>query len=240
MFYWFAKTLVLGPLARLLFRPWARGLENVPNKGAAIIASNHLSVSDSLFLPVLVPRPITFLAKKEYFTGKGFKGALTRRFFLLANQLPMDRAGGAASLQSLEAGQIALTEGRLLGIYPEGTRSPDGRMYRGKVGVARLAFETGLPIIPVAMIGTDKVQPIGRRIPRIRRVGMIVGTPIAVEKGDVHDRAALRALTDEVMRSIQRLSGQEYVDRYAADVKAELEQARKPRRPGSRRAGGDG
>ncbi|WP_394160576.1 lysophospholipid acyltransferase family protein [Galactobacter valiniphilus] len=222
MFYWFAKTFVVGPLACLFFRPWVRGMHHIPAEGAAIIASNHLSVSDSIFLPVMVPRPISFLAKKEYFTGKGLKGALKRRFFLLANQLPMDRAGGEASLKSLEAGEVALREGRLLGIYPEGTRSPDGRMYRGKIGVARLAIETGLPIIPVAMIGTDKVQPIGKVIPHLRRVGIIVGEPIEVAKGDIQNRAALRELTDRVMRDIQRLSGQEYVDRYAADVKAEI------------------
>lgn len=221
VFYWFAKTFVVAPLCRVLFRPWVRGLENVPTVGGAIIASNHLSVSDSVILPVLCPRPISFLAKKEYFTGNGMKGLLTRRFFLAANQLPMDRTGGTASLKSLDSGRIALTEGKLLGIYPEGTRSPDGRLYRGKVGVARLALETGLPIIPVAMIGTDRMQPIGQRIPSLRRVGMIVGEPIPGRTADITDQAAMRELTDQVMASIQRLSGQEYVDRYAQDVKDE-------------------
>lgn len=174
-----------------------------------------------MILPVLCPRPISFLAKKEYFTGKGFTGWLKRRFFLAANQLPMDRAGGTASLRSLDSGRMALTQGRLLGIYPEGTRSPDGRLYRGKIGVARLALETGLPVIPVAMIGTDRMQPIGQRIPSLRRVGMIVGEPLPVERGAITDQAAVRALTDQIMASIQRLSGQEYVDRYASDVKGE-------------------
>lgn len=227
LFYWFAKTFVVAPLTRALFRPWVRGLEHVPAQGAAILASNHLSVSDSIFLPVMVPRPITFLAKQDYFTGPGFKGWLTKTFFKLSHQLPMDRSGGAASQASLDLAATVLTEGRLLGIYPEGTRSPDGQLYRGKVGVARLAVAGGIPIIPVAMIGTDKVQPIGRRVPSIRRVGMIIGEPIEVAKGDVMDRERLRALTDEVMRRIQRLSGQHYVNRYAADVKAELAEAAK-------------
>lgn len=226
VFYWFAKTFIVAPLCKLLFRPWVRGLEHLPAQGAAIIASNHLSVADSVILPVLCPRPISFLAKKEYFSGPGVKGAIVRRFFLLARQLPMDRAGGSASLRSLEAGHVALKEGRLLGIYPEGTRSPDGRLYRGKVGVARLALETGLPIIPVAMIGTDRMQPIGQRLPSLRRVGMIVGEPIPGRVGDIKDQAALRELTDHVMGTIQRLSGQEYVDRYATVVKAELEAER--------------
>src|SRR3954465_15737604 len=172
------KRIFLGPVIRLLFRPWVKGLDNISSQGAAIIASNHLSFSDSIFMPLMVRRPVVFLAKAEYFMGKGIKGRLTAAFFRLTNQLPMDRSGGAASASSLLAGADALSQGGLLGIYPEGTRSPDGRLYRGKTGVAKLALHTGVPVIPAAMIGTKKVQPIGRRIPNIRRVGTIIGKPL--------------------------------------------------------------
>ena len=224
MFYWFMKTFVLGPVLRLLFRPWVKGLDNVPAEGAAILASNHLSFSDSIFMPVMVPRPVAFLAKSEYFTGTGIKGRLTAAFFRLTNQLPMDRSGGAASAQSLNAGMDVLRKGSLLGIYPEGTRSPDGRLYRGKVGVARLALQARVPVIPVAMIGTDKVQPIGKRVPNIRRIGMIFGEPLDFSRyyGMEDDRLIQRSVTDEIMYELMRLSGQEYVDEYAAAVKLRL------------------
>ncbi|WP_026538791.1 lysophospholipid acyltransferase family protein [Arthrobacter sp. 9MFCol3.1] len=224
MFYWFTKTFVLGPVLRLLFRPWVKGLDNVPAEGAAILASNHLSFSDSIFMPVMVPRPVAFLAKSEYFTGTGIKGRLTAAFFRLTNQLPMDRSGGAASAQSLNAGMDVLKNGSLLGIYPEGTRSPDGRLYRGKVGVARLALQARVPVIPVAMIGTDKVQPIGKRVPNIRRIGMIFGEPLDFSRyyGMEDDRLIQRSVTDEIMYELMRLSGQEYVDEYAAAVKLRL------------------
>jgi 1-acyl-sn-glycerol-3-phosphate acyltransferase len=218
------KTFVLGPVLRLLFRPWVKGLDNVPADGAAILASNHLSFSDSIFMPVMVPRPVAFLAKSEYFTGTGIKGRLTAAFFRLTNQLPMDRSGGAASAQSLNAGMDVLKKGSLLGIYPEGTRSPDGRLYRGKVGVARLALQARVPVIPVAMIGTDKVQPIGKRVPNIRRIGMIFGEPLDFSRyyGMEDDRLIQRSVTDEIMYELMRLSGQEYVDEYAAVVKLRL------------------
>jgi 1-acyl-sn-glycerol-3-phosphate acyltransferase len=218
------KTFVLGPVLRLLFRPWVKGLDNVPAEGAAILASNHLSFSDSIFMPVMVPRPVAFLAKSEYFTGTGIKGRLTAAFFRLTNQLPMDRSGGAASAQSLNAGMDVLKKGSLLGIYPEGTRSPDGRLYRGKVGVARLALQARVPVIPVAMIGTDKVQPIGKRVPNIRRIGMIFGEPLDFSRyyGMEDDRLIQRSVTDEIMYELMRLSGQEYVDEYAAVVKLRL------------------
>lgn len=215
------KTFVLGPVLKLLFRPWVKGLDNVPAEGAAILASNHLSFSDSIFMPVMVPRPVVFLAKSEYFTGTGIKGRLTAAFFRLTNQLPMDRSGGAASAQSLNAGMDVLKGGSLLGIYPEGTRSPDARLYRGKVGVARLALQARVPVIPVAMIGTDKVQPIGKRMPNIRRIGMIFGEPLDFSRyyGMEDDRLIQRSVTDEIMYELMRLSGQEYVDEYAAVVK---------------------
>lgn len=218
------KTFVLGPVLKTLFRPWVKGLDNVPAEGAAILASNHLSFSDSIFMPLMVPRPVVFLAKSEYFTGKGIKGKLTAAFFRLTNQLPMDRSGGAASAQSLDAGMQVLKNGSLLGIYPEGTRSPDARLYRGKVGVARLALKARVPVIPVAMIGTDKVQPIGKRVPNIRRIGMIFGEPLDFSRyyGMEDDRLIQRSVTDEIMYALMRLSGQEYVDEYAAAVKLRL------------------
>jgi len=224
VFYWFMKTFVLGPVLKTLFRPWVKGLDNVPAEGAAILASNHLSFSDSIFMPLMVPRPVVFLAKSEYFTGKGIKGRLTATFFRLTNQLPMDRSGGAASALSLNAGMDVLKNGSLLGIYPEGTRSPDSRLYRGKVGVARLALQARVPVIPVAMIGTDKVQPIGKRMPNIRRIGMIFGEPLDFSRyyGMEDDRLIQRSVTDEIMYELMRLSGQEYVDEYAAVVKLRL------------------
>ena len=218
------KRIFLGPVLRLLFRPWVKGLDNVPAQGAAIIASNHLSFSDSIFMPLMVRRPVVFLAKSEYFTGTGVKGRLTAMFFRLTNQLPMDRSGGAASAVSLSAGMDVLTNGGLPGIYPEGTRSPDARLYRGKVGVAKLALQAGVPVVPVAMIGTDKVQPIGKRMPNIRRIGMIFGAPLDFSQyaDQADDRLVQRKVTDEIMFELMRLSGQEYVDEYAAVVKLRL------------------
>ena len=221
-FYWSARTFVVSPITRLLFRPWVKSRANVPETGGAILASNHLSFSDSVFMPALLDRQVHFLAKMEYFTGSGVKGWVTRRFFEAANQLPMDRSGGAASLRSLDAGLDALRAGKLLGIYPEGTRSPDGRLHRGKIGVAKLALAAGVPVVPIAMIGTDHVQPIGRTVPTIRRVGVIFGEPLDFShlREQAQDIAVLRQVTDEIMEAIRRLSGQEYVDLYAADVKA--------------------
>lgn len=233
------KRIFLGPAVRTLFRPWVKGLDNIPSEGAAIIASNHLSFSDSIFMPLMVPRPVIFLAKSEYFTGTGLKGRLTALFFRLTNQLPMDRSGGAASAASLEAGMDVLTHGGLLGIYPEGTRSPDSRLYRGKVGVARLALQAGVPVIPVAMIGTDKVQPIGQRLPNIRRIGMIFGKPLDFSRyaGMADDRLIQRSVTDEIMYELMRLSGQEYVDEYASVVKLRL--AGKAEAQGGQQQGGE-
>lgn len=221
MAYFILKTFVLGPLLKLLFRPWVRGMENIPSNGAAILASNHLSFSDSIFLPLQVRRPVVFLAKSEYFTGKGIKGALVRWFFKSTGQLPIDRSGGKASEASLNTGLGVLAQGLLLGIYPEGTRSPDGRLYRGRTGIARMVLEAKVPVIPVAMIDTEKVQPIGKRLPRIRRVGIVVGEALDFSRFDgmEGDRVVLRAVTDEIMYELKKLSGQEYVDLYASSVK---------------------
>ncbi|MFM6971145.1 MAG: lysophospholipid acyltransferase family protein [Rhodoluna sp.] len=221
MAYFILKTFVLGPLLRVLFRPWVRGMENIPATGPVILASNHLSFSDSIFLPLQTRRPVVFLAKSEYFTGKGIKGALTRWFFKSTGQLPLDRSGGKASEASLNTGLSVLGQGQVLGIYPEGTRSPDGKLYRGRTGIARMVLEAKVPVIPVAMIDTEKVQPIGKRLPRIRRIGIVVGTPLNFSRFDgmEGDRIVLRAVTDEIMYELRKLSGQEYVDAYASSVK---------------------
>ena len=219
--YWFLKHFVIGPWLRVLFRPWVEGLENLPAKGPAILASNHLSFSDSFFLPSVTPRPITFLAKSDYFTGRGFKGWFSRMFFTGVGQVPVDRSGGRASEAAITTGERILRSGRLLGIYPEGTRSPNGTMYRGKTGLARMALEAQVPIIPVAMINTYEIQPPGTVRPRLRRVGVRIGEPLDFSRyfGLEDDRFVLRSVTDEVMYALMSLSGQEYVDMYASRAK---------------------
>jgi 1-acyl-sn-glycerol-3-phosphate acyltransferase len=228
MAYFILKNFLLGPILKALFRPWVRGIENIPTSGAVILASNHLSFSDSIFLPLQSRRPVVFLAKSEYFTGKGVKGALTRWFFKATGQLPIDRSGGKASEASLNTGLKVLGQGQVLGIYPEGTRSPDGRLFRGRTGIARMALEAKVPVVPVAMIDTEKVQPIGRRLPRIRRIGIIVGEPLDFSRFDgmEGDRVVLRAVTDEIMYELMKLSGQEYVDTYASTMKEKRARAR--------------
>ena len=232
MFYWIIKYLALGPLLRLIFRPWVEGEDNVPSEGPVILASNHLSFSDSLFMPLVIERRVTFLAKSDYFHGRGIKGRLTAGFFKSAGQLPVDRSGGRASEAALTTGLRVLSEGGLLGIYPEGTRSPDGRLYRGKTGVARMALEGKAPVIPVAMIGTDKVQPIGKRLPRMGRVGVRFGKPLDFSRYDgmEGDRFILRSITDQIMYELMEIGGQEYVDIYAAKAKADLAEAKRASR----------
>jgi 1-acyl-sn-glycerol-3-phosphate acyltransferase len=222
VFYWLVKNLVLGPILLRVFRPWVKGLDQVPTDGAAILASNHLSFIDSVFLPLVLRRPVTFLAKSEYFTGRGVKGWLVRQFFRASGQLPIDRSGGKASEDALNTGIAVLREGKLLGIYPEGTRSPDGRMYRGRTGIARMALDANVPVIPVAMIDTDKVMPIGKSMPTVMRVGVVFGRPLDFSRfqGYENDRFVLRALTDEIMYELAGISGQEYVDEYASGHRA--------------------
>ena len=219
--YWFLKHFVIGPWLRVLFRPWVEGLENLPTKGPAILASNHLSFSDSFFLPLVAPRPITFLAKSDYFTGRGIKGWFSKLFFTGVGQVPVDRSGGRASEAAIVTGERILHSGALLGIYPEGTRSPNGTMYRGKTGLARMALEAKVPIIPVAMINTFEIQPPGTVRPRLRRVGVRFGEPLDFSRyeGLEDDRFILRSVTDEVMYALMSLSGQEYVDMYASRAK---------------------
>lgn len=222
MLYWFLKWFVVGPPLRLLWWPWTEGKEHVPADGGAILASNHISFSDSIFLPLLLRRRVTFLAKSEYFTGTGIKGALVRWFFKGVGQVPIDRSGGRASEAAIVTGVRILREGKLLGIYPEGTRSPDGRLYRGRTGVARMAIDAQVPVVPVAMINTFWIQPTGKVLPRLgRRVGVRFGTPIDTTRfeGQSGDVAVLRQLTDEITDALRTLGGQEFVDIYATKAK---------------------
>jgi 1-acyl-sn-glycerol-3-phosphate acyltransferase len=211
----------MGPLLRLLGRPKVQGLEYVPDSGAVILASNHLAVADSFYLPLVLRRRITFLAKSEYFTGTGFKGKLTKFFYSSTGQVPIDRTDADSAAAALTTAQRILAEGKLLGMYPEGTRSPDGRLYKGKTGLARVALESGIPVIPVAMIGTDSVNPPGSKMWHFGRVEVRFGKPMDFSRfeGLAGNRFIERAVIDEVMYELMRLSGQEYVDLYAADVK---------------------
>jgi 1-acyl-sn-glycerol-3-phosphate acyltransferase len=221
--YWLVKG-ILTPFLRIVFRPWVKGLEHVPKHGPAIIASNHVSFSDSFFMPLVVPRKVTFLAKSDYFTGRGIKGFFKKQFFSMAGQVPIDRSGGQASDAALSTALRVLGEGNMLGIYPEGTRSPDGRLYRGKTGVARIALEAGVPVIPVAMIGTHEIQPPGKILPRIKRPGVVFGKPLDFSRyaGMSTDRFVLRSVTDEIVYELMQLSGQEYVDTYATKQKEDI------------------
>ncbi|MFE9890143.1 lysophospholipid acyltransferase family protein [Streptomyces scopuliridis] len=236
MFYYVLKYVLLGPLLRLLFRPRIEGLEHIPADGAAIIAGNHLSFSDHFLMPAILKRRITFLAKAEYFTGPGLKGRLTAFFFRGAGQIPVDRSGKEAGRAAIREGLGVLAKDELLGIYPEGTRSHDGRLYKGKVGVAVMAIRAQVPVVPCAMVGTFEIQPPGQVVPRVKRVTIRFGEPMEFARyaGLENEKAAVRAVTDEIMYAILGLSGQEYVDRYAAEVKAEhakAEPARKFPRP---------
>ena len=229
MFYWVLKV-ILWPILRVLFRPWAEGVENVPKEGPVILAGNHLSFADHFFGAGFLPRKVISLGKIEYFTGRGIKGWISRAFFKGVGTVPIDRTGGKASEAALRTGLRILSEGKVLGIYPEGTRSPDGRLYKGKTGVARLALESRAPVIPWVMVNTHEMMPPGRVIPKFGiRPGVKFGKPLDFSRyyGMEHDRLILRAVTDEIMYAIMELSGQEYVDKYAAAAKAEMQAARK-------------
>ncbi len=230
MLYSFLKNVLLGPWLRLLFRPWIEGEENIPADGAAILVSNHISFSDSIFLPLVLDRRVTFLAKSDYFTGKGVKGALTKFFFAGTGQVPVDRSGGAASEAALNTGLRILSQGDLLALYPEGTRSPDGVLYRGKTGAARMSLQSGAPVIPVAMIATREIQPPHVIKPRLRRVGIRIGKPIDFSRyaGMDNDRFILRSMTDEMLYEMMVLSGQKYVDMYANKAKDLLAEGADP------------
>jgi 1-acyl-sn-glycerol-3-phosphate acyltransferase len=221
LFYWFLKFVGIGPVVRVLFRPRAEGTEHVPARGAAILASNHLSAADWIFMPLFIKRRVTFLAKAEYFTGTGVKGFFQRRFFTGAGQVPIDRTSASAAEDAIQTGLRILRSGQLLGIYPEGTRSPDGRLFRGKIGVARMALQTGVPVVPVAMVYTSRKLPFGRTIMRVQ---VRFGEPLDFSRyeGLAGDRFVERSITDEIMYEIMTLSGQEYVDVYGASVKKSM------------------
>jgi 1-acyl-sn-glycerol-3-phosphate acyltransferase len=221
LFYWFLKWIAIGPVLRVVFRPRVEGASNVPAEGPAILASNHLSYADWLFMPLTLPRRVTFVAKAEYFTSPGLKGWFQRKFFSGAGQVPIDRTGASAAEGALASARKILEQGELFGIYPEGTRSHDGRLYRGKTGVARLALETKVPVIPVAVLRTDVVAPPGKKFGSLTRPGVRFGKPLDFSRyeGMENDRYILRSITDEIMYEIMRLSGQEYVDLYASKAK---------------------
>ncbi|RLV55932.1 1-acyl-sn-glycerol-3-phosphate acyltransferase [Aeromicrobium phragmitis] len=221
MLYWFLKYLALGPLLRVIFRPFAEGLENVPRQGPVILAANHLSYSDWLFMPLVMPRRVTFVAKAEYFESPGVKGWLQKKFFGGTGQVPIDRTSGSAAAGALKTQLRLLSEGEVCGIFPEGTRSHDGKLYRGRTGVARLALEAKVPVIPVAVLNTDVIAPPGKIFGTFARPGVKFGRPLDFSRyeGLESDRFILRAITDEIMYEIMNLTGQEYVDLYAQDAK---------------------
>ena len=221
MLYWFLKWIALGPVLRLVFRPKAYGIDNVPDEGPAILASNHLSYADWLFMPLTLSRRVTFVAKAEYFTTPGIKGWFQKKFFSGAGQVPIDRSGANAAEGAMKSATKVLAHGDLFGIYPEGTRSHDGRLYRGKTGVARLALESRAPVIPCAVVGTDVVAPSGKIYGTWTRPVVRFGKPLDFSRyeGMENDRFILRSITDEIMYEVMRLSGQEYVDMYAAKAK---------------------
>ncbi|SEO40115.1 1-acyl-sn-glycerol-3-phosphate acyltransferase [Actinacidiphila rubida] len=214
--------MVLGVLMRVLYRPVVEGLDSIPGEGPVILAGNHVTFIDSMFLSLVVERQVYFIGKDEYVTGKGVKGRLMAWFFTTCGMIPVDRDGGHGGVAALMTGRRVLDEGRIFGIYPEGTRSPDGRLYRGRTGIARLTLMTGAPVVPFAMVGTDKVQPGGKGMPRIAPVTIRFGRPLDFSRyeGMDRDRYVLRAVTDEVMSHVMNLSGQEYVDIYATKAKA--------------------
>jgi 1-acyl-sn-glycerol-3-phosphate acyltransferase len=218
------SRVVAGPFLHTIWRPKVTGAENIPASGGAILAANHQSVIDSVFLPLMLDRPVTFSAKAEYFTASGPAAKLWAYYLRATNQLRMDRDGPRAAQDTLEAALVRLQEGQLFAIYPEGTRSPDGRLYRGRPGVAWLALKSRLPVIPVALAGTGHVLPPGRVMPRSGRISVTIGKPLVIdpELYDAPPAKARRLITDQVMTAIQELSGQEYVPMFASDRKAEL------------------
>lgn len=228
MLYWLLKNVIIGPFLRLTSRATISGGEHLPSTGAALLVGNHHSVADWLFMPYLVKRRVTFLAKSDYFTGTGIRGMLSRWFFAGSGQHPIDRTNADAAQAALDAGMEVLSGGDFLCIYPEGTRSPDGRLYRGKTGPARLALRAGVPLIPIGVTGTSEYVRNFGRFHRPVQVRVMVGEPLdtapwADREGD---RAAEREITDELMRRIQALTGQEYVHEiYGAEMKKRYEAA---------------
>lgn len=210
------KYVIIGPIFRLIFRPWAEGVENIPKDGPVVLCPNHLSFIDSFLVPVMIPRRVVFLGKSDYF-DKWY----TRWFYSGVGVIPVRREGGTAGEASLRAGVEQLSKGMVVGVYPEGTRSPDGRLYRGKTGPARMALRAHCPIVPVAVFGTNEALPAGKYIPKRRRIGVRYGKPLDFSRydGKEDDRFVLRSVTDELMYELMLLAGQEYVDEYASKFK---------------------
>ena len=221
MWYYIFKYILMGPALWLMGRPRIEGHDNIPKTGAALVASNHLAVVDSFYLPLMARRRIFFLAKSEYFTEPGLKGRFKKWFFSTSGQIPIDRSGADAAAGALLSGKRILEDGGILCLYPEGTRSPDGRLYKGKTGLARMALETGAPVIPIAMVGTDRINPPGTVLPRPTQITVRVGEPLDFSRyeGMSGNRFIERAVTDEIMYALMRLGGQQYVDVYAASLK---------------------
>jgi 1-acyl-sn-glycerol-3-phosphate acyltransferase len=228
LLYWVFKWVAFAPLCRLLFRPSISGADNIPPSGPAILVSNHISAGDTFLLPAMIKRRLTFPAKIELFHGRGLRGRVLTWFLKGVGQLPMDRAGGRASTTSMEGVLGVLRAGNLLGIYPEGTRSPDGRLYKGKTGVARLVLEAGVPVVPVGMIDTQLVPSRFFKIPTMRRPKIRIGKPLdfSAYAAAGNDRDVLRWITDEIMNAVMELSAQEYVDGYGTSAKAALDAGR--------------
>jgi len=212
--YLFGRT-VMAPLSRLVYRPRVIGRKNVPKTGPVILASNHLSFIDSIVIPMCAPRRVQFLAKITYFEGRGVKGWVSRSFFTAIGAVGVRRGAGQAAQEALEQSKRILDSGAAFALYPEGTRSLDGRLYKGRTGVAWLALTTGAPVVPVGLIGTDKLQPVGSKVPRVRRVTVVFGEPIDVSRhGSAESGKARRQATDEIMAAIHALSGQELAGVY--------------------------
>lgn len=228
MLYWLLKWVVFLPVIRLLFRPWVEGREHIPSSGPAILVGNHVSAGDTYLLPALISRRVIFPAKAEAFEGRGFRGRVLKIFLEGIGMKPMDRSGGRASATSMVSVSQVLRQGQLLGIFPEGTRSPDGRLHKGKTGVARLALQARVPVIPVGMVDTAFVRLPVLGIPVMRRPGLRIGAPLDFSRyaGAGNDRDVLRYVTDEIMAAVQQLSGQTYVDAYASSVKAAAAEGR--------------
>ena len=229
MLYGLLKRGVIGPAVHVVFRPRAVGVEHIPETGPVLLVANHQSFSDSIFMPLLTPRPVKFLAKAEYFTGGGFRGRLSAGFFKGVGSVPIDRAGAKAADAALRTALRLLEQDQIVGLYPEGTRSPDGRLYKGRTGAARIALTAGCPVLPCAISGTDKVQPTGKMLPKVHPVTVTFGPPLDFSRytgglwdavrDTEHEHTVLRAVTDEIMHTLISMTGRDYVDRYASDVK---------------------
>jgi 1-acyl-sn-glycerol-3-phosphate acyltransferase len=223
------KRGLLGPALHVVFRPQALGVENIPETGPVLLVANHQSFSDSIFMPLLTPRPVKFLAKAEYFSGPGVKGRLSAGFFKGVGSVPIDRAGAKAADAAIKTALRLLNQDQIVGLYPEGTRSPDGRLYKGRTGAARIALTARCPVVPCAISGTEKVQPTGKVVPKVHPVTVTFGEPLDFSrytgalwehvKDTEHEHTVLRAITDEIMHTLMEMTGREYVDRYASDVK---------------------